>query len=220
MKDDFDADIFKDLLDFSAVANFVIDPDHKVIYWNKSCEILTGIKSSDVIGTDNHWQPFYDNKRPCLADIVISGEYDLLPELYERFGKSILIPNGLHAEGWYKELGKKRRYIIFDAAPIYNNSGELVAAIETLQDISIEKQAEEDKEALIVKLQDIVSENVSIKGFVPICASCKSIRQDDRTWIVIEKYIMDRTGVKFSHGICPTCAKKLYPDLNLFEEKD
>jgi transcriptional regulator with PAS, ATPase and Fis domain len=214
------ATLIEDFLDNSAVATFVINPEHQVIYWNKPCEILTGIQSSAVIGTDNHWQPFYESKRSCLADIVINGQYDQLPELYARYEKSVLVPNGLHAEGWYQELGNKRRYIIFDAAPIYNNSGELVAAIETLQDITGKKSVEEEKEALIVKLQNILAENTSISGFLPICASCKNIRQKDNNWIAIEKYIMDRTEAKFTHSICPVCARKLYPDLDLFAEPD
>ncbi|MFC1819415.1 PAS domain-containing protein [Thermodesulfobacteriota bacterium] len=113
MTDEF----LKELLDFSAVATFAITPEHKVIYWNKSCEILTGVKSSDVLGTKNHWKPFYDHFRPCLADLVITGKYNILSELYENFSESTLVEGGLHAEGWYENLGGKRRYIIFDATP-------------------------------------------------------------------------------------------------------
>ncbi|MBU1708370.1 MAG: PAS domain-containing protein [Proteobacteria bacterium] len=214
------ATLFEELLDKSAVATFVINPEHQVIYWNKPCEILTGMHASEVIGSENHWQPFYESKRSCLADIVVNGQYDQLPELYTRFKKSVLIPNGLHAEGWYQNLGKKRRYIIFDAAPIYNSRGELVAAIETIQDITDKKSAEEEKEVLIVKLQNIISKNTSISGFAAICASCKDIRQEDNKWIPVEKFIMDRTEVKFTHSICPGCARKLYPELGLFPELD
>ncbi|MBU0479651.1 MAG: PAS domain-containing protein [Proteobacteria bacterium] len=209
--------IFADLLDNSAVATFVINPEHRVMYWNRPCEILTGLKASAVIGTDNHWRPFYESKRPCLADIVLSGRYDNLPGLYTRFRKSVLIPDGLHAEGWYQELGDQRRYIIFDAAPIRNSSGELVGVIETLQDITDKKSAEEEKEALILKLQHIIAETSAISGFVSICSSCKDIREENK-WIPVEKYIMDRTEAKFTHSICPGCARKLYPELNLFPE--
>ena len=204
--------LLKELLDFSAVATFAINPEHEVIYWNKSCEILTGVKSSDVVGTKNHWKPFYDQARPCLADVVVTGEYDILSELYEKYCKSILVVNGLHAEGWYENLGIMRRYLIFDAAPVYNKTGGLVAVVETLQDITGEKELEEKKESVFVKLQEKVAKMETLKGYVPICASCKSIRMVDNTWVSIEEYISHRTEVLFSHGICPDCAHKLYPE--------
>ena len=51
-----------------------------------------------------------------------------------------------------------------------------------------------------------------LEGFLPICANCKQIRNDDR-WEQIEKYISDHSLAKFSHSICPDCMKKLYPEL-------
>ncbi len=53
----------------------------------------------------------------------------------------------------------------------------------------------------------------TLKGFIPICASCKKVRDDEGFWNQIESYISQRSDAKFSHGICPDCAKKLYPDL-------
>ncbi|MBI5639862.1 MAG: PAS domain-containing protein, partial [Nitrospirae bacterium] len=126
----------------SAVAIFIITPDHEVIFWNKACEELTGMTSHEMLNTKNHWQPFYKEYRSCLVDIVISGNYSALPELYEKYGKSTLSPEGVTAEGWYENLGGKKRYIIFDAVPIFNSSGEIVAAIETLQDLTELKQVE------------------------------------------------------------------------------
>jgi len=54
-----------------------------------------------------------------------------------------------------------------------------------------------------------------LKGFLPICASCKKIRDDEGYWHQIESYIKDHSEAEFSHGICPKCAKKLYPDLDI-----
>lgn len=52
-----------------------------------------------------------------------------------------------------------------------------------------------------------------LSGFIPICASCKNIRDEDGTWQPVETYVQKRTEAKFSHGICPECMKKLYPYL-------
>ncbi|MHB8841133.1 MAG: putative bifunctional diguanylate cyclase/phosphodiesterase, partial [Candidatus Aquicultor sp.] len=82
-------------------------------------------------------------KRPCLADVIIDKMHHELPQLYKNFEDSNLISEGLQAEGWYSNLGGKRRYLVFEAAPIYNSKGELTTVIETLQDFTDRKQAEE-----------------------------------------------------------------------------
>jgi len=127
----------------SAVATFVVDAEHKVVYWNKACEDLTGIKSEDLLGTSDHWKAFYDHPRPCVADLIIDNKFDEMTNLYEVYARSVLIPDGIRAEGWYPNLGGKNRYIVFDAAPIRDDNGKIAAAIETLQDITQRKQAEE-----------------------------------------------------------------------------
>jgi diguanylate cyclase (GGDEF)-like protein/PAS domain S-box-containing protein len=132
------------MIESSAVATFVIDAGHKVIYWNKACEDLTGIKAEDVIGTPDHWKAFYDHPRPCVADIIIDNTFDDMGRFYEIHSRSDLIPNGICAESWYPNLGGKIRYVLFDAAPIYDEHGKLTAAIETLKDITARKQVEEE----------------------------------------------------------------------------
>lgn len=59
------------------------------------------------------------------------------------------------------------------------------------------------------------SEVKTLRGLLPICSSCKKIRDDNGYWNQIERYIDDHSEAKFSHDICPDCARKLYPDLNL-----
>jgi PAS domain S-box-containing protein len=61
------------LMEHLVTATFVLDDTGKVIIWNKACERLTGIKASEVIGTDSHWQAFYSEKRPCLADLLVQN---------------------------------------------------------------------------------------------------------------------------------------------------
>jgi len=131
------------LVENSTAGIFVLDADHKVILWNKACEELTGVKADELIGTDSHWQAFYGQKRPCLADLVIDGKYDEVSDFYDAYGESKLTSNGLHAESWYTNLGGEDRYVIIDAAPIYNKKGDLMAVVETLQDITQRKRIEE-----------------------------------------------------------------------------
>ena len=59
----------------------------------------------------------------------------------------------------------------------------------------------------------------TLEGILPVCAGCKKIRDEKGEWLHIESYISDRSDASFSHGICPDCAKELYPDIPLYKEK-
>ncbi len=80
-------------------------------------------------------------------------------------------------------------------------------------DISDSKALETERENLIDELQLAVSEIKVLRGILPICANCKKIRDDQGYWSRIESYIQKHTDTEFSHGLCPACMKKLYPDV-------
>ena len=86
------------------------------------------------------------------------------------------------------------------------------AAAGTILDITERKQAESDREKLIMELKQALSQIKTLSGLLPICSACKKIRDDKGYWNQIEFYISEHSGAEFSHGICPECAKKLYPD--------
>ncbi|HOE23165.1 MAG TPA: hypothetical protein PLE15_00950, partial [Smithellaceae bacterium] len=75
------------------------------------------------------------------------------------------------------------------------------------------RQAMEEREKLIAELQQAMSDVKVLSGMLPICASCKKIRDDKGYWNRIEAYIGKHSNAQFSHGICPECARKLYPEL-------
>ncbi len=75
------------------------------------------------------------------------------------------------------------------------------------------KRAVTERERLIGELQDALAKVKTLSGLVPICASCKKIRDDKGYWSQVETYVAKHSQAKFSHGICPECAKELYPDL-------
>lgn len=136
------------MIKFSAVPIFVLDKNHVVANWNKACEKMTGIKAQRIVGTSDHWRAFYPSKRDCLADLVLDGAHDSFPQFYETFDTSTFLHDGVRSEGWFDNVGGKKRYLVFDAVPIYNRTKELVAVIETLQDISERKKLEEELERL------------------------------------------------------------------------
>jgi PAS domain S-box-containing protein len=135
-------EFLNNLLQGSAIATFVLDPQHQVLLWNQACETLTGVKAAEVIGTSLHWRAFYSYERPSLADIVIEGRTDQLQQMYEHFSRSTLTRDGIQAEGRFSELNGSERYILFNAAPIRNSSGTMLGAIETLLDITEQKTLE------------------------------------------------------------------------------
>ncbi|MBU2537935.1 MAG: hypothetical protein KKH22_05825 [Proteobacteria bacterium] len=86
------------------------------------------------------------------------------------------------------------------------------------REITERKELEQEREKLIVRLQDALAQVKTLKGFLPICASCKKIRDDSGYWKQIEAYIVAHADVTFSHGICPDCAQKLYGEYLDVEE--
>lgn len=111
-----------------------------------------------------------------------------------------------------------------ERAKITEPFGYMIKPVETKElhstiEISLYK-AKMDKERtrLIKDLENALAEVKTLRGFLPICSNCMKIRDDEGFWQKIEKYIQDRSDVKFSHSLCPDCAKKLYPDFKIFKD--
>ena len=137
------------LMEHLVVPTFVLNADGTVMIWNRACERITGLAAAEVIGTKNHWQAFYNERRRCLADLVIADCFDDMDSLYARHVELGSGQAGLTAENWclMPQLGV-RRYLAFDAGPIYSDSGELLAVVETVRDITVQKEAQAALEAL------------------------------------------------------------------------
>ncbi len=87
------------------------------------------------------------------------------------------------------------------------------------RDITERKKAEKEREKLIRELQKAMAEVKTLSGLLPICASCKKVRDDKGYWNQIEEYLENQVDVSFSHGICPECLKELYGHEDWFKEK-
>jgi PAS domain-containing protein len=89
---------------------------------------------------------------------------------------------------------------------------ELAArSILVIRDITERKGMEEEREHLILELQDALAKVKTLSGLLPICANCKRIRDDQGYWHSVEVYVREHSEASFSHGICPDCMKTLYP---------
>jgi len=92
--------------------------------------------------------------------------------------------------------------------------GELAAiALQNSEALDQRDRAEREKEQTIERLETALKQVRTLSGLLPICASCKQIRDDKGYWNQIESYISKHADVDFSHGICPACADRLYPGL-------
>ncbi len=136
----------ENLLLNSAVPTFVLDINHRVIIWNKACEELTGMKAEKLLGTTDTWKGFYRQERPVLADIIIEDGAKGLLNKYSSYNRSPFTPDGLQAEGWCLTSDGKERFVFFDAAPVRNACGEVVAVIQTVQDITERRRAKDELE--------------------------------------------------------------------------
>lgn len=133
------------ILEAFPVASFVIDTNHRVIHWNRACEVLTGVARDAIVGTSNQWQPFYSNQRPVMADVVLRGGGDgQADSLYgEKLRDSPAVPGTFEAEDFFPGLAGDGRWLYFTAAPLRDDAGAVIGAIETLQDITERRRAEE-----------------------------------------------------------------------------
>ena len=118
-------------------------------------------------------------------------------------------------EEQYGSSNLERRYYQNIYNPIRDESGNIIGLTLILTDITARKQIEEERNQLIQELKNALDKVKQLSGLLPVCANCKKIRDDKNNWQPIENYIDEHSEAKFSHSLCPECAKKLYPDLNL-----
>jgi len=131
------------ILEGSPIAAFVIDRDHQVIFWNRALEELSRIRADDIVGTDEHWRAFYAQKRPCMADLIIEKKLHEIRRWYAGKGApSKLLKEAFEATDFFPDLGEGGRWLRFTAAAIRNSQGEMVGAVENLEDITDQKKAE------------------------------------------------------------------------------
>jgi diguanylate cyclase (GGDEF)-like protein/PAS domain S-box-containing protein len=131
------------LMEHLVVPTFVLDTQSRVMIWNRACERLTGIAAADMLGTSGHWRAFYNVERPCLADLIAQGRTAEVDEFYPEHGSVSEPRYGLYAENWcVMPQHGTRLYLAIDAGPIYDRSGKLIAVVETLRDMTLQKLAQ------------------------------------------------------------------------------
>ncbi len=186
-------------------AVIMLDDRGIILYWNPAAKTIFGYTEQEIIGSS-------------LDSLIAARKYH---EAYlEAFRVAEMNGQGQAIDSTLELDAVKKDGTLFPAeislAAIH--TAEKGFAVGIVRDISERKRMEEEKEELIRQLQDALSRVKKLSGLLPICASCKKIRDDKGYWNQIETYIRAHSEADFSHGICPECAKKLYPGMT-FNEK-
>lgn len=137
---------------------FAINKDHRITHFNKALEKLSGLPSEEMIGTDHQWKAFYSKKQPIMADFIVDDASD--EAISTHYGKEHIKPldsvERFAATRFFPDLGKDGKWLYFSASAITNAENEIVCAVETLQDVTKEKLAQESTRHLYQIYQELL----------------------------------------------------------------
>jgi PAS domain S-box-containing protein len=130
-----------------------------------------------------------------------------------------LVAAGEFFEGKRSSFKVEARYLPKTGAALWGNltveriedsTGQMLFVLVMVEDISERRRAAAEREHMIEELTEALASVKTLRGLIPICASCKKVRDDKGYWSQVEVYVRDRSEAEFSHDICPECMKKLY----------
>jgi len=181
---------------------YEVDLTGNLTFFNDSLCRMLGYSKDELISMGNQQYTDQENRK----------------KLFEAFNR--VYRTGEPTKGFDWEVIRKDGAKVFgevSVSLIKDSKGQPIGFRGIARDITERKCAEEEREKLICDLQGALNKVKTLSGMLPICASCKKIRDDKGYWNQIEAYIRDHSEAEFSHGICPECMKKLYPDLVIYD---
>ncbi len=127
-----------ELVEDLPTAAFILNKDHVITHWNRAMEVLTGVPANERIGTKEQWKPFYSEERPALADVVLEkGVNNLIDKFYH--GKHMVnnfLESAHDGSDFFANIGDKGTWLSFTAAPLKDEGGQVVGAIEAIEDVN------------------------------------------------------------------------------------
>ncbi len=182
-----------------------VDIKGNFTFLNESMCKISGYEREELLGMNNRQYTDEENARKV---------YQVYNRVY-RTGEPVK-----NFEWQIIRKGGDRRDIEVSISLIKDAEGHPTGFRGIVRDITDRKQAEEERERLITELQSAIEHIKTLRGIIPICASCKKIRDDKGYWQQVEAYVSRHTEAQFSHGVCPDCMKKLYPEFCEDKETD
>ncbi len=194
---------------FETMAEGVVvqDRDGSILECNPSAERILGLTADEMKGRtsmDPRWRAVHDDGSP------FPGETHPAMETLRTGEPCSDVVMGVHRPD------QSMSWILTNSRPLIAE-GEAAphAVVTTFTDITQLRELGEEKERLSAELEKTLTR--ALGGFLPICANCKSIRDDEGRWTALEDYLLSQTGTELTHTICAPCASVLYPGLDLGE---
>jgi PAS domain S-box-containing protein len=130
------------ILEGMPVPTFVIDRSHRIIYWNRACEELTGFSRHEMVGTYRYWLPFYTHERPSMASLVVEQNLKALEKFFgdKNLKPSPNLPGAYEAYEYFPNFRGRERYLYHTASPIYDEEGRIQGAVQAILDMSVREQ--------------------------------------------------------------------------------
>lgn len=145
----------------------------------------------------------------CVLDVIAPDDRESILKRIENRAYGRSNPDHYEARG----LRRDGSHVDLEIHVSSYRQGEQELVLVILRDITDRKRAFQEKESLIAELREALSKVKQLHGLLPTCSSCRQIRDDDGKWHDMENYICEHSEANFSHGLCPTCAEKLYPEV-------
>ncbi len=183
------------LIENSPLAIVVLDAQSHVTMCNPAFERIFLYREEEIAGAD------LDS---MVAPPESASEATEITKRSER-GETV------HTTGHRRRRDGSRVEVEIHGVPLMVN-GEMRGAYAIYQDITERRRHEAERERLVQELQEALANVKTLRGLLPICASCKKVRDDGGYWSQIETYLRAHSEAEFSHGICPECARQLYPE--------
>jgi PAS domain S-box-containing protein len=134
------------ILEGLPVPAFVIDRDHRIIYWNRACEEFTGFSRHEMVGTYRYWLPFYTHERPSMASLVVEQNIKALEKFFgdKNLKSSPILPGAYEAYEHLPNFRGQERYLYHTASPIYDEAGHIQGAVQVILDVTKREQLARD----------------------------------------------------------------------------
>lgn len=170
--------------------------------WSPDASALIGLRANQGdMNFEQYLQMVSPDDRMAVANAVQSALENLLDD--KPIELEFRLSDRSHEDRWLQCKGRVVRTL----------TGRPVKLAGICMDVSGRKQAEKEREILIRQLQATLDKVKTLTGLLPICASCKKVRDDQGYWHQVEEYLQEHASVNFTHGLCPQCAHMLYPDI-------
>lgn len=187
---------YKDVFEHANDLIHALDPEGRILYVNKLWRQTLGYSAQEA-------------QQLKIFDIVDPGCTGRCQSIFCSLMRGEEVPP---TEAIFVTKDGRKIFLEGRCNPKFED-GKAVELLGIFRDITARKQLEHEREQLICDLKEALSRVKRLEGLLSICASCKKIRNDQGDWDRVEAYLREYSCLEFSHGICPDCAQKLYPEV-------